>query len=182
MLKAFIGLLTVCYPFLVYFAADHLQPRYLALALAAIFLLRWLQQGRASSRKLSMAILAPAGAAFLLVAGLANEEYLLLAYPVFVSAVFFALFFYSFLNPPTVVEKLARLSDPDLPPKGVAYTRKVTLVWCGFFAINALISAGAVWYGERWVWSLYNGCISYVLMGTLMGAEMMVRRQVRKTF
>ncbi|MDD5033508.1 MAG: hypothetical protein PHE55_02010 [Methylococcaceae bacterium] len=178
MLKGFIGVVTVCYPFLVYFTFDTVQPRYLALILIVILLLRGLYRDKAAESH--WIILAPA--AFLLATGLSNDQYLLLGYPIFVSLSFFAWFFYSFLKPPTIVEKLARLQDPDLPPRGVSYTRKVTLVWCAFFLINGSISAATVWYGDRGIWSLYNGLIAYVLMGILMGGEMCIRRHVRKTF
>jgi uncharacterized membrane protein len=80
------------------------------------------------------------------------------------------------------VERLARLQDPVLPPQGILYTRKVTAVWCGFFLVNGLVSMGTIYYGDRWIWSLYNGCISYVLMGVLMAVEMMVRKRVRENF
>jgi uncharacterized membrane protein len=96
--------------------------------------------------------------------------------------VFFAVFAFSLVYPPTIVERIARLEDPDLPPKGVIYTRKVTLVWCGFFLINAAISLLTIWYGDPWLWSLYNGGIFYLLMGLLMAAEMAVRRKVKASY
>ena len=42
--------------------------------------------------------------------------------------------------PPTVIERIARLTEPDLPPEGVIYTRKVTVVWVAFLLVNAAIS------------------------------------------
>jgi uncharacterized membrane protein len=182
MLNGLIGLATVSYPFLVYLAMDDVQPRYVALLLAAVFLLRWLKRKEDEGMERTMTLLAAAGALFLIAAGLANEAPMLLGYPVFMSALFFAWFYYSLLYPPTIVEKLARLQDPVLPPQGIIYTRKVTGIWCGFFLVNSLISMGTIWYGDRWVWSLYNGCISYVLMGTLMAVEMTVRKRVRESF
>src|SRR2546423_11913745 len=40
------------------------------------------------------------------------------------------LFRSSLFRPPTVVERLARLRNPELPAAGVRYTRQVTQVWC----------------------------------------------------
>ena len=183
MLKILVGLLTISYPFVVYFAIDSVQPRYLALCLTAFFLLRWQQQGlRRRGMGVDLAILAPISVLFLAVVGLTNDANLLLGYPVLVSALFFGVFFYSVLNPPSIAEKLARLQEPNLPPRGVAYTRKVTQVWCLFFAANGLVAAATVWYGDRWLWSVYNGCIAYVLMGILMGTELLIRRKVKRTF
>ena len=183
MLKVFIGLLTVGYPFLVYFAIDAVQPRYLALLLTVFFLLRWLQQGHGGKGAgVGPAILVPASVLYLLTVGFTNDEHLLLLYPVLVSALFFAVFFYSLLYPPSMAEKFARLREPDLPPRGVAYTRKVTQAWCAFFILNGLAAAATVWLGDRWLWSLYNGFIAYVLMGILMGTELLIRRKVKKAF
>jgi uncharacterized membrane protein len=181
-LNVIIGAVTVCYPFLIWFSADYIQPRAMALGLAGLFLLRhWLQKsgnsaGAAESR------LTLACALFLLLGALVNDAGWLLAYPVFVSLLFFAVFSFSLIHPPTVVERLARLEFPDLPAHGVLYTRKVTLIWSCFFFGNAVISLLTIWYGDRWLWSLYNGCISYVLMGLLMAAEMAVRRKVKASF
>jgi uncharacterized membrane protein len=180
-LNVIIGLATASYPFLIWFSADYFQPRAMALGLAGLFLLRyWLQKSGKSGGAESRLILACA--LFLLMGALVNDADWLLAYPVFVSLLFFAVFSFSLIHPPTVVERLARLEFPDLPAHGVLYTRKVTLVWSGFFLGNAAISLLTICYGDRWLWSLYNGCISYVLMGLLMAGEMAVRRKVKASF
>ncbi|MNJ71634.1 hypothetical protein D3C77_682010 [compost metagenome] len=82
----------------------------------------------------------------------------------------------------TLVERLARLTDPDLPPAGVRYTRTVTRVWCGFFVLNGTLAAATIWHGDLALWSLYNGLVSYLLMGLLMGAEYLVRLRVKRSF
>jgi uncharacterized membrane protein len=183
MFNGIIWMMTISYPFLVWFSLDYLQPRYLALALAGLFLLRVLlyrHPGLPTGRAWSLII--AACPLFLLVIAFINETRWLLAYPIFVSLVFFAVFAFSVIYPPTIVERIARLEDPDLPPKGVIYTRKVTLVWCGFFLVNATISLLTIWHGDPWLWSLYNGGIIYVLMGLLMVAEMAVRRKVKASY
>ncbi len=183
--NALLGVVTVGYPFLVWFSLDHFQPRFVALMLAGLFLLRlFFLQCRSPSFSMAGAWpwAALACAFFLLAIALVNEAQWLLAYPVFVSLLFFIVFTYSLAYPPTVVERLARLEDPDLPPKGVAYTRKVTQVWCGFFLVNAALSLATIWHGDRWLWSLYNGGVAYVLMGLLMAGEMAVRRKVKASF
>ncbi len=169
-------LITLLYPVLVYWGIGQVRPRYLALGLMLAFLLRW-KRGAGEGRGGFLI----AGGAFFAAAGWVDHSLGLLAYPVFVNAAFLALFAHSLLNPPTIAERLARLEEPDLPPQGVAYTRKVTLVWCGFFLGNGLISALTVWYGDIALWGLYNGLISYILIGLLMGAEMRVRKRVRKS-
>ncbi|MDD1623049.1 MAG: hypothetical protein LUQ11_16365 [Methylococcaceae bacterium] len=181
-LNSLIWAMTISYPFLVWFSLDYFQPRFVALSLAGLFLLRFVVRGTNQSTGGLWAWLMPAGALFLLAVALVNETSWLLAYPVFVSLAFFAVFSFSLAYPPTVVERLARLDDPKLPPKGVAYTRKVTQVWSAFFLGNAALSLATVCYGDPWLWSLYNGCVSYVLMGLLMAGEMAVRRRVRASY
>jgi uncharacterized membrane protein len=182
MLNGIIWGMTISYPFLVWFSLDYLQPRYLALALAGLFLLRFLYRHPSQPRGGTWSLVLAACPLFLLVIALVNETSWLLAYPVFVSLMFFTVFASSLVYPPTVVERLARLEDPDLPPKGVIYTRKVTQVWCVFFLINAAISLVTIWHGDPWLWSLYNGGIFYLLMGLLMVAEMAVRRKVKADY
>lgn len=182
LLNGLIAILTVAYPFLVWFSLDYFEPRVLALMLAGLFLLRFLLRGGKPQAGGAISFIVPACVLFLLAIALINQADWLLLYPVFVSLLFFTVFSVSLLYPPTVVERLARLEDPDLPPKGVAYTRKVTRVWSVFFLCNAAVSLATVWYGDRWLWSFYNGCVFYVLMGLLMAAEMAVRRKVKASY
>jgi uncharacterized membrane protein len=97
------------------------------------------------------------------------------AYPVLVNGAMLAVFASSLRRGMPIVERFARLRHPDLPPHAVAYTRRVTQVWAGFFACNGLVSAAlSLWAPWHW-WTLYNGMISYVLIGLLMAGEWLVR-------
>lgn len=100
-------------------------------------------------------------------------------YPVLVNACLLAVFVASLLRPPTVIERIARLSDPLLPAEALPYIRKVTMAWCGFFVVNgALALATTLWASQR-TWLLYNGFLAYVLMGAFFGAEWLLRRRVQ---
>jgi uncharacterized membrane protein len=84
------------------------------------------------------------------------------------------------ISPPSIVERLARVREPDLPAAAIGYTRRVTQVWCVFFVINGSIAlATALWASEA-VWSLYTSVIAYILMGTLFGGEYLVRRRFKR--
>jgi uncharacterized membrane protein len=102
------------------------------------------------------------------------------AYPVAVSAVMLCLFFGSLMRGMPVIEKLARLQEPDLPPEGVAYTRHVTWAWCGFFVLNGSVAAWTALYADLATWAAYNGVISYCLMGLMFAGEWLCRRHVRR--
>ncbi|CNK08184.1 COG4648 family protein [Yersinia aldovae] len=110
--------------------------------------------------------------------GLGKAQWLLF-YPVVVNLLLLTLFTYSLFCPPAIIERLARLTEPELSPHAVAYTRKVTQVWCGFFAVNGTIALATCLYGNMHLWVLYNGGVSYLLIGSLMGLEWIIRKRVQ---
>ncbi|MDU7135113.1 MAG: hypothetical protein E6325_27580, partial [Enterobacteriaceae bacterium] len=63
---------------------------------------------------------------------------------------------------------------------GIQYTRRVTQVWCLFFIINGGIALFTAMYGDMSLWAAWNGMISYLLIGALMGAEWLVRSRLMK--
>ncbi len=101
-------------------------------------------------------------------------------YPVLVSATMLGVFGYSLKFPPTIIERFARAREPDLHPRAIVYTRRVTQVWCIFFAINGCVSLITVLWGSPKIWTLYNGVISYLLMGLLFGGEYLVRPHFKR--
>lgn len=172
------GLLFAALPFLVYFALQYFQPREVALLLLALLLLRAPGKTLAFLRRQGPRAL-PAAAALLVMVALlwhSNDPVWVLSYPVFMNVLMFSLFAASLLHPPSAIERLARLRHPELPPEGVAYTRRVTQVWCGFFVANGGIAAWTAFAASREIWVLYNGLISYLLMGALFTGEWLFRR------
>jgi len=120
-------------------------------------------------------------AALLIAISLLSEAELgLRAYPVLVNLAMLSVFATSLWRGMPVIERLARLQEPDLPDAGVGYTRKVTRVWCGFFVFNASVAATTALYADLATWTLYNGLVSYVLMGLLFCGEWLVRRRLRR--
>ncbi|AJJ10878.1 putative membrane protein [Yersinia rohdei] len=111
--------------------------------------------------------------------GLGKTQWLLF-YPVVVNILLLTLFSYSLFRPPSIIERLARLTEPELSPLAVAYTRKVTLVWCVFFVINGTLALATCLYGDMHLWALYNGGLSYLLIGSLMGLEWIIRKRVQQ--
>lgn len=168
-------MLTIAYPAAVFFGQRQFEPRWLAgLLLLAV-------AARLPSLKLSASARWMAAGALLLAACAtwANALLPLKLYPVLVNAALLAAFGLSLFKGPPMVERLARLREPDLPPAAIAYTRTVTKVWCGFFVVNGGIAlATALWASEA-LWSLYNGVIAYLLIGTLFAVEWLVRQRLR---
>lgn len=166
----------LAYPFVVYFGLEHLSPRLFALLLGTLWLAR-LCSGKQTPLGYTVAATA---LLFCLLLGLAGEPALLRWYPVLISLALFGLFAGSLVSGMPIIERLARLSEPELPPAAVRYTRLVTWVWLGYFIINAGIASGlALWAPLSW-WTLYTGLIAYLLMGLLFAGEWLVRQRVRK--
>lgn len=164
------------YPFAVYFGMGHFSPRLFAGLLGGLWLARLLLgDNRPGQYWMAMAALA-----FCLLLGLSGEAAVLRWYPVLLSTMLLVLFALSLKFGPPLVERLARLREPELPEVAVRYTRVVTQVWSGFFLVNGLIAAAlTVWAPLSW-WTLYNGLISYLLVGLLFAVEWLVRQRVRR--
>lgn len=169
-------LVTLLYPLLVWLGHGEVEPRLLAgvLVLAAALRILAMGSGKAGRWWLLGALLLAAVTVW------ENAWMPLKLYPVLVNAVLLGVFGYSLIAPPSMIERFARLQEPDLPPYAVLYTQRVTQVWCAFFLINGAISLGTALWASPAVWSLYNGVIAYVLMGCLFGGEYLVRLRVKR--
>ena len=99
---------------------------------------------------------------------------ILKCYPCFMNFLFFTIFFVSSFQKETVIQKTVKLIEKNITPQILDYTRKLTYVWAGFTFCNFLISVMTVFLSEN-VWAVYNGCISYILVGSLFCIEYIVR-------
>ena len=165
---------SVAYPLVVWLALGHVGPRWIALGLAGLAL------ARAALTRERFWMAAAAAVLLLAAAGAWTDGWVpLKLYPVVVNLALLGAFAASLRRGPSAIERLARLREPALPPAAIAYTRRVTQVWCGFFAANAAVSAATALWADAAGWALYNGLVAYLLMGLLMGGEWLVRRRVR---
>jgi len=166
--------LTITYPLFVYIGFDRVPPAWIGFAVAMLVFLRAWTLRRPSW------YLAAGGAAILALASAYWGGWLpLKLYPVLVNALLLAAFVASLVRGPSMIERLARLSEPNLSPEGVTYTRRVTQVWCAFFLVNGAAALVTALWASTAVWTLYNGLVAYLLMGLLFGAEWFVRRRVK---
>ena len=175
------GLITLAYPFLVYFGLTRWNARGLALMLLIVFGLRFLLlRGEAANtlRNLAPALIA-AGVICLLVL-FRNDGQFLLYYPVAMNLAMLSAFAFTLRQPPSMIERFARLAEPELPDDAIGYCRNVTVVWCVFLGLNGLAALGTALHGDMKLWTLYNGLIAYLLMGLLFAVEYGVRCYVRR--
>ncbi|MBO7613014.1 MAG: AMP-binding protein, partial [Treponema sp.] len=114
-----------------------------------------------------------------------NQAVFLKLYSVAVTSTFFFVFASSLVWGPNIIFRFATMADKSIlnsaKEKSVErYCRKVCIAWCLFFILNAGISAFTALKCSDAVWSLYNGGISYALMGLMFAVEYIIRIQVNK--
>ena len=168
--------ITLIYPLAVWLGQKQVEPRFLAglLMLAGLGRFHNLKIGQAGrwwlAGTLALFILAVSGNAWLP----------LKLYPVWMNAALLGAFAHSLVFPPSMIERFARIREPDLPAQAVAYTRRVTQIWCVFFGINGAIALITALWASSAIWMLYNGLIAYLLMGLLLAGEYAIRRRFKR--
>lgn len=174
------GVGTVLYPFLVYFGLPYVAPGPLVGVAIVLAGLHVLNRQRRSGAAFPRGLLVLIAAILLGVLGLLALRPMLAvqAYPLIINLSLATIFAWSLLQPPSAIERIARLTKPDLSPQEIAYTRTVTKVWLTFFLLNAAITSVCTVCFTLALWSLWTGLISYLLVGALFAAEFAVRRLV----
>ncbi|WP_255562303.1 hypothetical protein [Rahnella sp. PD12R] len=171
----------IAYPVTVWCGLKNWGMSILAPLLIIAFILRLLTfRGKLNQLTFFGKAMAVSGIVLVITSVVLRETSMLLYYPVAVNVLLLGLFFSSLFARQSLVERLARLSEPDLPPEGVVYTRRVTQVWCLFFVCNGSFALYTCLKGDVSLWALYNGGISYLLIGLLMGIEWIIRKRLRK--
>lgn len=179
-LMTLITIISIGYPLIVFFGLKVFSPSIMAGLLLALMVTRLTLMRSQITPWVKTSLIC--ASVLLCFAALFNSTFLIQFYPVVVSLTFLAVFALSLYRPPCVIETLARLTDPELPEQGVKYTIKVTKAWCIFFLSNALIAAYTAIFMSLEHWTLYNGLISYVLIGLMFGIEFLIRIRVKAQY
>lgn len=172
-----LGAVFVAYPFLVYLALTRLGARVAGLLVVAALVLHGLR-ARWFGRQGFRTLLLQAGGVALLAGATAATGHpgFLLQLPVLISVFLGITFAATLVRPPPMIERYARMVDPELTPAEVRHCRVVTWVWLAFFAVNAGIAEWLALRGDPAAWALYSGGIAYGLMGLLFAGEYVVRK------
>ncbi len=203
-LKALFYVIAAVYPILIFtmlviFKVDTKILSLCIIALAAAFFLSATGSKKTAGNEktaldwkpfLSSAVFLSAG----LFCFITGKEFFLKLYSVVINVTMLFVFGSTLFMPPNIIFRFATLSDKSI--KGSSYEQnvykycqKVTVVWCGFFILNGTIAVlttfadkifGLTPEQARNAWAVYNGGISYVLMGTLFVVEFIVRKIVDK--
>lgn len=178
LLSLVLGALSLFFPLIALVLARPLGPLVVTLALVAVLALRSLT-GFAKSAPAGLTWAALAAAATLGVLSFVNADLAMRLYPVLMTGAMLFAFAWSLARPPSMIERFARMAEPNLPESGVRYTRTVTWVWCVFLVLNGAVALWTALFASLETWAIYNGVISYILMGALLGGEFLVRGFVR---
>ncbi len=158
-LKIALFIATISYPFIAVLSPQNVS------CLAIVLAILWLFM--AFKKRIYLLIFA----AFILIFFLPMARWI---YPVLMNLLFLAEFASSLKSEP-IITKMARLKQKNLPPKALQYTANLTKIWAVFFAINAIL-CGVLWWIDEAVWMAYTGIFSYILVGLLLGGEIVFRR------
>lgn len=177
--KLLLSIAFTAYPLLMYFSLQKFSIKYVAAGLIVLFLIR------AVFIKNKDIVVYTGIAVGVILATLTFYEQDMLyvqLYPVFISFLLAVMFFLSIKYPPTIIERIARKTDSDFTEQAIPYTVKVTYVWFLFFIINGAMAAYTVFFCDIKIWTLYNGIISYCLVGFVFLIEFIVRYFVKKQY
>lgn len=176
--RAVISIVVTFFPLLVLFLARHNNFR-LFFGIALLFFLMQcvfaLKKKGAGSFSLFPGLI---GLVLGLLSLFLDRVQVFLWYPVFVNLALLSIFTFSLVRGPSAIERIARLMTKNLPAQAIPYLKNVTKIWCFFFIFNGLIAAWTAMQNDLVLWSLWNGCFSYICIGTLLLGEWVYRKLV----
>jgi len=172
-IKVFAAVLLLSYPVLVWLALQQASPRAVAAVMVAAFAA---VAGAALFRtdELLLFLLRRFGVlvVFALMAAAFDDPLALKLLPAFTHLWLLGTFAATLRQGPPFAEHFARRAHGgDLPGFLRPYTRNVTIVWCVFFAINAVVYAWLAVAAPLETWAFYTGFGCYALSFALIAGE-----------
>lgn len=174
-LKSILVIVTIAYPFIIYFGLIHFDSTSVIVFVIALLIIRGVTEKQQNARK----VIFTAAFGVLVAAYFWGNQQGLKLYPVLVNASMLLLFASSLYAKQSIIERIARLKEPNLPESGIRYTRTVTIVWCVFFALNGVAALLTTFWTSDKVWLFYNGFLAYVMIGLMIVGEWAVRYKVK---
>lgn len=166
----------VLYPLIVVLGMTYLGVRWTALIIL-VFLGRRIAvlalQNKEGTRILLYQVLAMAA----IVGGAAASKspFALRVAPFMISLTFIAVFATSLKTVP-IIERFARLADPNLSAAEVRYCKKLTKAWMGVLFANSVLVFTAAFVEDKLIWTILVGPASYALLGSAFVVEYPYRK------
>jgi uncharacterized membrane protein len=167
--RLIIGIFAFAYPFVVFFALrNDVAVKFIGLFLLAVIVVSFVRHRNK--------ILLGLGLILCSLILFFNQDIFLKIYPVLMNCSIFAIFALSLQKTPLITQYAKRMNY-DLNAKVIKYTRNATIAWAIFMGCNSLISLVTVFLSNK-IWVLYNGFISYILIGIMMIGEYITRKWI----
>ena len=177
--KILLGLVFIAYPFIIYYGLLNFTLWQIAAVVAALAGIRLFILKDNDSQ---LARIGFYGSVLLIMFSLLSiflkQLGWLKLYPIVMSLLSFIVFYSSLSSEKSMIQRFAEIREKNINVKKQAYMVKLTKVWCGFFILNAAISSYTFFYSSLKQWTIYNGLLSYILMGTLFVGELAYRHFV----
>ncbi|WP_052700387.1 hypothetical protein [Methylocucumis oryzae] len=161
------------YPYLVYQGMQHDMAWFAPTLFSGLCLYKAVRQPHSQTR-ISQALLA----LMLLFGAFFAQSLTAKALPIVIQLMLMVVFGRSLLKNqgPALIERFVRLQFPEYPVAVADYCWRLTAVWTGFFALNAVIILCLSVAGSDFWWAFYNGVMIYALIAVLAIGEYVFRR------
>lgn len=173
------AVLVIAYPVAVFYGLSHFGARAVSVMVLGLMVpgLAW-RFRRADRATFRSVVRLPIAILLLIALGIATDDRrFLLALPVLINAVLLLEFGSTLRAGSTpMIERFARMQEPELDEAKVAHCRQWTGRWCAFFLGNGAMAAALALFAPVWWWTVYTGAIAYGLMGLMFAAEHIQRR------
>lgn len=167
------------YPIFVFFGLRVLPPGVVGLVLAVLLMIRFgvirlTERSTALPGFIVLFLYAAASA-------LLGSTQMLLYYPVLVNALLLVLFAGSLRSKEPLLIRIVRARGTPVGEHASRYLTRLTAIWAGFFLVNGLVSVWTTTTSME-IWTIYNGVISYLIIGVLASAEWIYRGYYKKRY
>lgn len=172
--------LAVVYPLAIWFALAHYSPRTVGILVAATIVPIMIVRHHDAPREHLWAVMRiPLVVVAVLAAGIVfDDARFLLMVPVLINTGLLITFGASLgkASDMPIIERFARMQEPELSDDKQRHCRQATVAWCVFFVLNASAAAVLALAAPVSWWATYNGGIAYALIGCMFVGEYIVRK------
>ncbi|MDR1389813.1 MAG: hypothetical protein LBJ31_07530 [Treponema sp.] len=116
---------------------------------------------------------------------LVNSSCVLKLYPAMADVVYIVIFEISLVIPPPIVYNIALLIDKDMEKtvsgdQLLSLSRTMTIIWIAYFICDCAAAVITTFASSTLVWGIYNGGITYAIMGLIVLSQVLYYKFVIK--
>ena len=187
LLKVLAIVSAILYPIIIYITLSYFEagPRVLALVLvfiAIVYFIAHTDNARGEPiKRIQFWGMIAAATSLAVITFFTENAGVVKFYPVSINLFLLFSFSITLIRPPNMIFRFAMMQDKSIKEskkKGdiEAYCKKVTFIWIIFFIFNGMTAVLTALIASHFIWALYNGLISYILIGMILLIELLVRK------